>query len=69
MPREASGSVIVEKDPHVTGAECSRGSAQTLIDALKSNASRTDKQRKRHHRGGQDDRAPGEHNVNVEMLA
>jgi len=58
-----------EKDPHVTGAECSRDLLETLIDTLKSNASRTDEQRKGHYRGSEDDRAPGEYNVNVEMLA
>jgi hypothetical protein len=57
-----------KKDASVARAQRSRDLFQPLIDGLKSDTGRTYQERKRHDGSRSNDRAPGENDVNPQML-
>src|SRR5262245_40210611 len=57
-----------KKNARVGGAKGPRDLFEALIDALKSNACGAHEKWKRHDGSGDDDRAPGEDDVNTEKI-
>jgi len=57
-----------KEDASIASAECSRDLFKTLIDILKPNAGGTHQKRKRHNSSGDDNGAPGENNVDPQLL-